>query len=108
MEKRTLTIEEMIANGASWAEISAAVREIQKQVDERRKAEAKEKEAAIARERAAAVARERLVQAFVDWGIAEGLVPREEREEFAAEIEEAVENITTDMRHAMILRKILG
>ena len=108
MEKRTLTIEEMIANGASWAEISAAVREIQKQVDERRKAEAKEKEAAVARERAAAVARERLVQAFTDWGIAEGFVPKEDKEEFAAEIAETVDTIATDMRHAFILKKILG
>ena len=108
MEKRTLTIEEMIAAGASWAEISARVKEMQKEHEAKKRAEAKEKEAAIARERAAAVARERLVQAFVDWGIAEGLVPREEREEFAAEIEEAVENITIDMRHALILRKILG
>ena len=107
MEKRTLTIEEMIAAGASWADISTRVKEMQREHEAKKKAEAKEKEAAIARERAAAVARERLVQAFVDWAITEGLVPREEREEFAAEIAETVENITTDMRHAMILRKIL-
>ena len=108
MDKRTLTIEEMIAAGASWADISARVKEMQKEHEAKKRAEAKEKEAAIARERAAAVAKERLVQAFVDWALAEGFVPREEREEFVAEIEEAVENITTDMRHALILRKILG
>ena len=110
MEKRTLTIEEMIANGASWAEITAAVREIQKQVDERRKAEekAKKEKARRAEAEAASAARERMVQAFVDWGIAEGFVPKEDKEEFAAEIEEAVENITIDMRHALVLRKILG
>ena len=107
MNKRTLTIEEMIAAGASWTEISARVKEMQKEHEAKKRAEAKEKEAAIARERAAAVARERLVQAFVDWGIAEGFVPKEDKEEFAAEIAETVENITTDMRHAMILRKIL-
>ena len=108
MEKRTLTIEEMIAAGASWADISTRVKEMQREHEAKKRAEAKEKEAAIARERAAAVARERLVQAFVDWAIAEGLIPKEEREEFVAEIENAVENITTDMRHALILRKILG
>ena len=108
MNERTLTIEEMIANGASWAEISARVKEMQKKHEAKKRAEVKEKEAAIARERAAAVAKERLVQAFVDWGMAEGFVPREDREEFAAEIEEAVENITTDMRHALVLRKLLG
>ena len=108
MEKRTLTIEEMIANGATWAEIAARVKTMQKEHEAKKRAEAKEKEAAIARERAAAVAKERLVQAFVDWAVAEGFVPREEREEFAAEMEETVENVTTDMRHALILRKILG
>ena len=108
MNERTLTIEEMIANGASWAEITAAVREIQKQVDERRKAEEKAKKEKARRAEAASAARERMVQAFVDWGIAEGFVPKEDKEEFAAEIAETVENITTDMRHAFIIKKILG
>lgn len=108
MNERTLTIEEMIANGASWAEITAAVREIQKQVDERRKAEEKAKKEKARKAEATKVAKERLVQAFVDWAVAEDFVSREEREEFAAEMAETVENVTTDMRHAFILKKILG
>lgn len=108
MNKRTLTIEEMIANGASWAEISAAVKELQKEHNEKKRAEEAAKAERARRAEAAKIARERLIQAFVDWAITEGLIPKEDKEEFAAEIENAVENITTDMRHALILRKILG
>ena len=107
MNERTLTIEEMIANGATWAEIAARVKAMQKEQAEKKRAEEVARAERAKKAEAAKVAKERLVQAFVDWGMAEGFVPREDREEFAAEIEEAVENITTDMRHAMILRKIL-
>ena len=108
MNKRTLTIEEMIANGASWAEISARIKALQKEQIEKKRAEEAAKAERVRRAEAAKIARERLVQAFVDWAIAEGLIPKEDKEEFAAEIENAVENITTDMRHALILKKILG
>ena len=108
MEKRTLTIEEMIAAGASWADISTRVKEMQREHDAKKKAEAKEKEAAIARERAAAVARERFVTAFADWGIAEGFIAEEDRAEFMGSIEETVDTILEDMRHVMIIKKIFG
>ena len=108
MEKRTLTIEEMIAAGASWADISARVRELQRERAEKEQAEKMAQAERARKAEAAKIARERLVQAFVDWGIAEGFVPKEEKEEFAAEIAETVDTIVTDMRQAFILRKILG
>lgn len=108
MDKRTLTIEEMIAAGASWAEISAAVKMLQKEHNEKKRAEEAAKAERARKAEAARVARDRMVQAFTDWGIAEGFVPEEDREELAAEMAETVENVTTDMRHAFILRKILG
>ena len=108
MEKRTLTIEEMIANGASWGEITARVKEMQRAQEEKRKAEAREKEAAIAKERAAAVARERLVTAFVDWGIAEGFIPETARDEFAAEITDTINTLVPEMRQAIVLKALFG
>ena len=108
MEKRTLTIEEMIANGASWAEISARVKEMQREHEAKKRAEEAAKAERARRAEAAIAARERMVQAFTDWAIAEGFVSREDKEEFAGEIAETVNNIVADMRQALILRKILG
>ena len=108
MNERTLTIEEMIANGATWAEIAARVKTMQKEHEAKKKAEAKEKEAAIARERAAAVARERLVTAFADWGIAEGFVAEEGKEGFMGFIDEAIDDMLEEMRQIMVIKKIFG
>ena len=108
MEKRTLTIEEMIAAGASWVDISTRVKEMQREHEAKKRAEAKEKEAAIARERAAAVARERLVTAFADWGIAEGFVAEESKEEFMGFIDEAIDDMLKEMRQAIVIKKIFG
>ena len=108
MEKRTLTIEEMIAAGASWADISTRVKEMQREHEAKKRAEAKEKEAAIARERAAAVARERLVTAFADWGIAEGFVAEEGKEGFMRFIDEAIDDMLEEMRQIMVIKKIFG
>ena len=110
MEKRTLTIEEMIANGASWAEISARVKALQKEQAEKKEQIEKKRAEEMERTKkieATKVAKERLVQAFIDWAIAEGYILREEREKFTAEIEETVDTILTNMRYAFILRKIL-
>ena len=108
MEKRTLTIEEMIAAGASWADISTRVKEMQREHEAKKRAEAKEKEAAIARERAAAVARERLVTAFADWGIAEGFIVEEGKAEFMGFIDEAIDDMLKEMRQAIVIKKIFG
>ena len=108
MNERTLTIEEMIAAGASWADISTRVKEMQREHETKKRAEAKEKEAAIARERAAAVARERLVAAFADWGIAEGFIAEENKEGFKGLIDEAVDDMLAKMQQIMMIKRIFG
>ena len=108
MEKRTLTIEEMIAAGASWADISTRVKEMQREHEAKKRAEAKEKEAAIAKERAAAVARERLVTAFADWIMAEGFIKEEDKGNFMEFVDEAIDNMLEDMRFMAVLKKVLG
>ena len=106
MEKRTLTIEEMIAAGASWADISTRVKEMQREHEKKKKAKeaaarAKAKKAEIAEN-----ARERLVTAFVDWGIAEGFIPEAERNDFAADVAETMNVILAEMRQAIMLKAL--
>lgn len=108
MEKRTLTIEEMIKLGASWKEIEARVKAIQKEEEERKAAERAKARAEAKKREAAAVARERLVAAFADWGIAEGFITEEGKEDFMGFIDEAINDTLEDLRYAMMIKKIFG
>ena len=108
MEKRTLTIEEMIAAGASWADISTRVKEMQREHETKKRAEEAAAKAEANKRKIAAAARERLVTAFADWGIAEGFVFEEDKEDFMVSIDETIDTILEDMRHVMIIKKIFG
>ena len=108
MEKRTLTIEEMIAAGASWVEISTRVRELQRERAEKERAEKMAQAEKAKKKEAAAVARERFITAFADWGIAIGLVAEEDRTEFMGSLDETMDTFLEDMRQMMVIKKLLG
>ena len=108
MEKRTLTIEEMIAAGASWADISTRVKEMQREHEAKKRAEEAAAKAEAKRREAAEVARERLVTAFADWGIAEGFIVEEGKEGFMEFIDEAIDSTLEDLRQVMLIKKIFG
>lgn len=108
MEKRTLTIEEMIAAGASWADISTRVKEMQREHETKKRAEEAAAKAEANKRKIAAAARERLVTAFVDWGIAEGFIIEEDKEYFMEFIDEAIDNMLEEMCQVMIMKKIFG
>ena len=108
MEKRTLTIEEMIAAGASWAEITSRVKEMQREHEEKKRAEEAAARAEAKKAEIAVAARERLVIAFADWGIAEGFVTEEGKEGFMGYIDEAINDMLEEMRQVMIIKKIFG
>ena len=108
MEKKTLTIEEMIAAGATWNEISTRVRELQREQAEKERAEKMVQAEKARKAGVAAAAKERLVVAIVDWVIAEGLATADEREELSKEIVESLNVVQTEMRQAVVLKKLLG
>lgn len=108
MEKRTLTIEEMIAAGASWADISTRVKEMQREHEAKKKAEEIAAKVEAKKREGAAIARARLVAAFADWGIAEGFITEEGKEDFKEFIVDAINDTLEDLRHAMIIKKIFG
>lgn len=108
MEKRTLTIEEMIAAGASWADISTRVKEMQREHEAKKRAEEAAAKAEAKKREAAAVARERLVVAFADWIMAEGFIKEEDKGNFMEFVDEAIDNMLEDMRFMAVLKKVLG
>ena len=108
MEKRTLTIEEMIAAGASWADISTRVKEMQREHEAKKRAEEAAAKAEAKKREAAVVARERLVTAFADWVMAEGFIKEEDRGNFMEFVDEAIDNMLEDMRFMAVLKKVLG
>ena len=108
MEKRTLTIEEMIAAGASWAEITARVKELQRAKAEKEHAEKMAQAEKAKKAEVAAAAKERLVVAIVDWVTAEGAATADEREELSKEIAESLHAIQTEMHQVVVLKKLLG
>ena len=105
---KNMTIEEMIAAGASWNDISTRVRELQRQRVEKERAEKMAQAERARKAEVATAAKERLVVAIVDWVIAEGVVAAEEREELSKEIVESLDAIQTEMRQAVLFKKLLG
>lgn len=104
---RTLTIEEMIKNGASWQEISARVREIQKEEAERKAAEKAKAQAEVTRAKQSAAALDRMVAGFADWCIIEGIVPEDERAEFMEAARVGFDELTRDVRQMMVIGGLL-
>lgn len=108
MEKRTLTIEEMIAAGASWADISTRVKEMQREHEAKKKAEEAAAKAKAKKREAAAVAKERFITAFADWGIAIGLITEEDKAEFMESIDETMDIFLKDINQMILMKKIFG
>lgn len=107
MKQRTLTIEEMIAAGASWAEITTRVKEMQRELEEKKRAEEQAKAERAKKAEVTTAAKERLVMAFADWIVAEGLIAAEEKEDFSKEIAETIDSFEANMRQAAMIEKIL-
>ena len=104
---RTLTIEDMIKQGASWSEISARVRELQKEEEARKAAERAKAEAEETRAKRSAAAIDRMAAGFADWCINEGLLPEDERADFMAAAREGFDELAKDARQMMVIGGLL-
>lgn len=104
---RTLTIEDMIKQGASWADITARVKELQREETERQAAEKAKAEAEATRAKRSATALDRMVAGFADWCIAEGFLPEEEKEEFMAAARQGFDELASDARQMMVISSLL-
>lgn len=104
---RTLTIEDMIKQGASWAEITARVKELQKEEAERQAAARAKARAEAAKAKQSAAALDRMVAGFADWCIAEGLLPEEERGDFMVATREGFNELARDAKQMMVIGSLL-
>ena len=104
---RTLTIEDMIKQGASWKEIEARVKAIQKEEEERKAAERAKARADATKAKRSAAALDRMVAGFADWCIAEGLLPEEERGDFMEAAREGFDELASDARQMMVIGSLL-
>ena len=104
---RTLTIEDMIKQGASWADIKTRVAELQKEEAERKAAEKAKAQAEATRAKRSAAAIDRMVAGFADWCIIEGIVPEDERAEFMEAARVGFDELTRDVRQMMVIGGLL-
>ena len=104
---RTLTIEDMIKQGASWKEIEARVKAIQKEEEERKAAERAKARAEATKAKRSAAALDRMVAGFADWCVAEGLLPEEERGDFMVAAREGFDELASDARQMMVISSLL-
>ena len=104
---RTLTIEDMIKQGASWADIKTRVEELQKEEAERKAAEKAKAQAEATRAKQSAAALDRMIAGFADWCIAEGLLSEDERAEFMEAAREGFDELAKDVRQMMVFGSLL-
>ena len=104
---RTLTIEEMIKNGASWADIKTRVAELQKEEAARKTEERKRQLEQEQKAKRSATAIDRMVAGFADWCIIEGIVPEDERVEFMEAAIVGFDELTRDVRQMMVIGGLL-
>lgn len=104
---RTLTIEDMIKQGASWVDIKTRVEELQKEEAERQAAEEAKAQAEATRAKRSAAALDRMIAGFADWCIAEGLLPEDEKAEFMATAREGFDELARDARQMMVIGSLL-
>ena len=104
---RTLTIEDMIKQGASWVDIKTRVAELQKEEAERKAAEKAKAQAEATRAKRSAAAIDRMVAGFADWCIIEGIVPEDERAEFMEAARVGFDELTRDVRQMMVIGSLL-
>ncbi len=101
------TVEEMIAEGASWAEIKAYVKEMQDEYNRKKQAEAAAEKQRMQQAEVAKASRERFIEAFLDWMIAEDVLDTEDREEFRAMMDETADRLLTEMKQMLVIQAIL-
>lgn len=104
---RTLTIEDMIKQGASWMNIKTRVEELQKEEAERKAAEKAKAQAEATRAKRSAAALDRMVAGFADWCIIEGIVPEDERVEFIEAARIGFNELAKDARQMMFIGGLL-
>ena len=106
MKERTLTIEEMIEAGATWAEISARVKEMQREQAEKKRAEEAARAEKARKVEIAAAAKERFIVAFFDWLVAEDILNANHKEAFYEDIAETVDAFIKDAQWMQVLRQV--
>ena len=104
---RTLTIEDMIKQGASWADIKTRVAELQKEEADRKAAEKAKAEAEATRAKRSAAALDRMIAGFADWCIIEGIVPEDERVEFMEAARIGFDELAREARQMMVISSLL-
>lgn len=107
-DNKNMTIEEMIAAGATWGEISARVRDLQREKAEKERAERMAQEQKAKRHEAISIARSRLIAAIADWLIAEGLIDAEERDDFIKDIVPTVNALAEETKAMFVLDSIFN
>ena len=107
-DNKNMTIEEMIAAGASWNDITARVKVLQKEQAEKEKAERMAQEQRAKRNEAISIARSRLIAAIADWLIAEGLIEAEERDDFIKDIIPTVNALAEETKAMFVLNNIFN
>jgi len=105
-KNKNMTIEEMIAAGASWSDISARVRDLQRERAEKERAEKMAQEQAAKKNETIAIARGRLIAAIADWVIAEGMVEPEERDGLINDITPIVNGIAEETKAMFVFDSI--
>ena len=101
--KKKMTIEEMIAAGMPWEQIKSRINELQREQKEKEE----KKVAAQAKAMQVDAAKERLAVAFVDYMAAEGL-PVDDRAEMVEHIKGTVDELSAQIRQAIIMDKIMN
>lgn len=104
---RTLTIEDMIKQGASWVDIKARVVELQQEEADRKAAEKAKAEAEATKAKRSAAALDRMIAGFADWCIIEGLLSEDEKAEFMATAREGFDELARDARQMMFIGSLL-
>ena len=105
---RTLTIEDMIKQGASWAAIKARVAELQKEEAERQAAEKAKAQAEATKAKRSAAAIDRIVNGFADWCIIEGIVPEDKKVEFMETARDGFNELVRDAKQMLIIDSLFG
>ena len=106
MKERTLTIEEMIEAGATWAEISARVKAMQREQAEKKRAEEAARAEKARKIEVAAAAKERFIVALCDWLIAEEILNPKDKAAFCEDIAETVDAFMKDVQWMQVLRQL--
>lgn len=105
--KRNKTIEEMIAEGASWELIKIRINELQQEQKKKEAAAMAEKIEKQKKLKERAAIKERFINSFVDWLVAEEVIDLEEKELFRDDIKTVCNDLMKEMKQAAYLKSLL-